>query len=321
MPKNQKKDDSEQDVFFDTWLKRSEAIEVLRSKNQQIKLEEIIRTVMKRSDQDEEDDFKRRIQMDFHLDNFRFCFSNNFSAEQISTFISIVHYVFYLSLEKKLAASDSFDRITKIVSRHTSQVPPFAVAMFSESEKEAIFVHVRGIYKFFLMYEISLTTFIDYNIHTLDPFKEYEDGLPLSHGIKIGSIASDGLEPEDIEKEEVLKQFFAHYDDKENEEENEEIEENQLPETSRTEAEEEKKKDQLEAENEKEEQEKDEAKSLTEKTQENDDLSESQVAIRALIDEKLQKERKTFEENILIDLDDKIEAKLSNSKKGVSRKR
>jgi hypothetical protein len=77
-----------------------------------------------------------------------------------------------VSLQKKLTAADSYEKLEKILDRHTKQAPPYSLLIFSEAQKQKILNHSHNIYKFFLMYEISLTKFVDYNILTHEPFQK-----------------------------------------------------------------------------------------------------------------------------------------------------
>jgi len=55
------------------------------------------------------DDFRQEIMFDYNIDNLRFCQEKEFSAEQISTYMSIINFILTTSLKRKLTASDSYD--------------------------------------------------------------------------------------------------------------------------------------------------------------------------------------------------------------------
>lgn len=170
-------------IFYDQWLTRDHAIELLKNKSNIETLRDLITIVLHTKQPGfSMNDFKGEILIEFNLENLRFCFHNNFCAEQISTFMSIINFVFTVSLSKKFTASDSFEKLEEILDRHTKQVPPYAIKIFNDEEKEKVLEHSRGIYKFFLMYEISLTKFVDYNIFTIEPFTNFPDLKPLEEG-------------------------------------------------------------------------------------------------------------------------------------------
>ena len=96
--------------------------------------------------------------------------------------MSIINFIFTFSLKRKLTPNDSFEILEQLVTRHCHQSPPYAEYLFNEKEKSEILLHVRNLYKFFLMYEISLTKFIDYNIISVQPFVPFVPVTDLKEG-------------------------------------------------------------------------------------------------------------------------------------------
>ena len=189
---HQKRIKGEPYIFYNTWLTRKDAIRLLKHKETTENLRIIIIEVLSRKAAIDLGDFKSEILIEFSLENLRFCFQKNYCAEQISTFMSIINFVFNVSLKKKMTASDSFEKLEDILARHIKQVPPFSIKIFSLEEKEDILEHVQAIYKFFLMYEISLTKFVDYNIFTVEPFTKFvEIEKDLWQGEKVGKSCSE----------------------------------------------------------------------------------------------------------------------------------
>ena len=196
---------NESDIFFDKWFKRLDCIELLRNKDNLDFLKEKIRQIRQKylteekvknkelddeeeEDETEKDEMKTEIHVDFNIENLRFCFNRNYSAEKISTFMSIINYVFLISLQKKLTSNVSFEKLENILNKHTRQAPPYAIYVFNEKEKQEILDHVSNFYKFFLMYEISLTKFVDYNIITLDKFVDDIPPPPLSKAAMLSNF-------------------------------------------------------------------------------------------------------------------------------------
>lgn len=66
----------------------------------------------------ENDSFKLQIHIDFNLEVLRFCCHGGFSAEQTSTFISIINTNLRDSLKRKLSTDTSYDNLEEIVKKY-----------------------------------------------------------------------------------------------------------------------------------------------------------------------------------------------------------
>ena len=157
--------------------------------------------------------------------------------------------------------------------------------MFNSEEKDSILDHAKNIYKYFLMYEISLTKFIDYNIFTIDPFIDVYQHTELSKGVEIHK--------EEFEKFDLLQPYLDIVG---------EIEEEQEP------------TDDKEATNELEEMKKsldsDKEDSGDEKDIENSqkieksiEENEEQKLIRGMVEERIEAEKENFEGQKIADID------------------
>lgn len=128
------------------------------------------------------DEFRKEIIFDYNIYNLRFCQEKNFSAEQVSTYMSIINFILVNSLKRKLSQNDSYEILEKLVSRHAHQCPPYAEYFFTDKDKVAILKNVRNLYKYYLMYEICLTKFTDYNIISVSPFTGLIPEMDLKEG-------------------------------------------------------------------------------------------------------------------------------------------
>lgn len=160
-------DVTEDDLFYDTIVKRLDSQTLIKNYDSISTLKQILARVLKLEGMDE---FRKEIIFDYNIYNLRFCQEKNFSAEQVSTYMSIINFILVNSLKRKLSQNDSYEILEKLVSRHAHQCPPYAEYFFTDKEKVAILKHVRNLYKYYLMYEICLTKFTDYNIISVAPF-------------------------------------------------------------------------------------------------------------------------------------------------------
>jgi hypothetical protein len=176
--------------FYDSWIKRDDAIYLMKNKGNSKNLSEFFRNKLAHDEDIENDEFRMQIHIDFNLEVLRFCLNNQFSAEQISTFISIINFVFRDSLKKKHTTDYSYEKLENIIDQYLYQTPPFSLGIFNEEDKRKMLSFVAHLYKFFQMYEISMTKFIDFNIITHEFFTPLPKTEELDHGHELGSRLS-----------------------------------------------------------------------------------------------------------------------------------
>lgn len=152
---------------------------MIKNYNSISELKKILAKVLKLENMDE---FRKEIIFDYNIYNLRFCQEKSFSAEQVSTYMSIINFILTNSLKRKLSQNDSYEILEKLVSRHAHQCPPYAEYFFTDKDKVAILKHVRNLYKYYLMYEICLTKFTDYNIISVAPFTGLVPEIDLKEG-------------------------------------------------------------------------------------------------------------------------------------------
>jgi hypothetical protein len=160
------KPEREKRVYFNGMISRQDAIEIMQNKANEQSVRKLLSSRLNIEEDIRRDEQRLNILLDLNQENIRFCLQNDFSAEQLSTFLNIVNDVFRQSLKKKLTPADSYEHIERCFNLHLQQAPPYSLGVFSEAEKLKVFSYTGQLYKFFLMYEISLTKFIDYNIIT-----------------------------------------------------------------------------------------------------------------------------------------------------------
>jgi hypothetical protein len=170
-------------VYLDGTISRADAIALMQCAGNEPLVRKLLAARLAIEEDIRRDEQRLNILLDLNQENVRFCLQQQFSAEQLSTFLNVVNEVFRQSLKRKLTPADSYEHIERIFNAHVQQAPPYSLGVFSEAEKVKVFEYAGQLYKFFLMYEISLTKFIDYNIITQEfcnsgPREEDLNGCP-----------------------------------------------------------------------------------------------------------------------------------------------
>src|SRR3990167_3715593 len=91
-----------QDPYYNTWIRRDEAIYLAKHRHQAQSLEAFFRKKLAGDEDIENDEFRMQIHVNFNLEILRFCLNAEFTAEQTSTFLAVLNSVFRDSLKKKL---------------------------------------------------------------------------------------------------------------------------------------------------------------------------------------------------------------------------
>jgi hypothetical protein len=134
-----------------------------------------------------EDETRNTIYIDYVTLLYKFCLNKHYSAEKISTLLSIGVYLFNESLEKKLRMSESYQLLTELLNMHDSQREPFYIKMFDNNQKLEILKFFRDtFYKHYTLYEASMTKSVDYTLETASIMNSTLPQIqPLSEGIEI----------------------------------------------------------------------------------------------------------------------------------------
>jgi hypothetical protein len=115
-----------------------------------------------------QDSPKEQIIIDFYRDIYKFCLVNKFTIEKISTFMSIMYFMFNFSiLNKKVSHEKSKAVFHDIINYHCTHRPPYFYEIFSEKDKVAILEYVKeGFYKNFILYENIFKYNMNINIYS-----------------------------------------------------------------------------------------------------------------------------------------------------------
>lgn len=105
------------------------------------------------------DGYESEILAEFHYHNFAFCQRMRFTAEKASTFLSIMKMVHTVAVvEEKCVAVRALELFEALVDRHSRQLPPYSVGVFSRSEAVAFKDYARR--TFFRHYKMYLFAYV-----------------------------------------------------------------------------------------------------------------------------------------------------------------
>jgi hypothetical protein len=98
---------------------------------------------------------KQKILIDFYTNNYKFTLNQKFSLEKISTFLSIIYFIFTFSvMNKKIIKEKSMTLFREIIEYHSNNRPPFSYEIFSPEEKNHIIAFVNStFYRNYTLFE------------------------------------------------------------------------------------------------------------------------------------------------------------------------
>lgn len=104
--------------------------------------------------------FQALILQELHYHNFAFTQRSGFSAEKASTVISIFKTVHTKAIaQEKLPAAAAHKIFVALIDRHSQQLPPYRVGVFSREEAAAIKSYAeRSFFKHYKMYAFAYVT-------------------------------------------------------------------------------------------------------------------------------------------------------------------
>ena len=149
------------------------------------------------------DSNKDNIIIDFYKEIYKFCLKNDFTLEKISTFLSIMFFIFNYSVKnKKIIREDSFNLFIQVLDYHCFNKQPYFFEIFNLYEKELILKFVNEtFYRNYPLYENIFKYNKNINIYSKS-FPKMGDPLTKL------KILSDDNFVEDIDSIEVLKLYF-----------------------------------------------------------------------------------------------------------------
>ena len=148
-------------------------------------------------------EFREEIYMDIIGHVYKLGLKLGFCIEKFSTLFSIIDFIFNENLDQKMTANDGYEMLKKILLRHLDQCEPYSIGIFSEMEYKEILMFMRDdFFRYFSLYEVCLTKFIDYNIFTQKPMEE-EWPIGAYESLDQGEL----IEPSLVK---VLEEYFAN---------------------------------------------------------------------------------------------------------------
>eukprot|EP00927_Polykrikos_kofoidii_P040850 TRINITY_DN34846_c0_g1_i1.p1 TRINITY_DN34846_c0_g1~~TRINITY_DN34846_c0_g1_i1.p1 ORF type:complete len:296 (+),score=72.14 TRINITY_DN34846_c0_g1_i1:149-1036(+) len=120
--------------------------------------EEVRRLLQKCLDIDQPEGFRTEALCDLHYHNYAFCVSRSFSAEKISTFLSILKRVLEEAVERKLPVEEAFDVFKDWLLKHSVERPPRSKGVFTFEDVQAIMDHVHN--TFFRHYKLYMYVYM-----------------------------------------------------------------------------------------------------------------------------------------------------------------
>jgi hypothetical protein len=116
-----------------------------------------------------------------YVNFYSFCLKLKFSIEKISTFLSIIFFVFnYSVMNKKVVKERCLKIFIDIMDFHSCHRPPFSYEIFNEKEKENLIIYVKN--TFFRNYTL-LENIFKFNVNIYLYSKDFisipEEHLPI----------------------------------------------------------------------------------------------------------------------------------------------
>lgn len=123
---------------------------------------------------------KQKILLDFYTNYYKYTLNQKFSLEKISTFLSIIYFIFTFSvMNKKIIKEKSMTLFKEIMEYHSNNRPPFSYEIFSQEEKNQIISFVDAtFYRNYTLFENIFKYNINIYFHSHDFKKIPGVGFP-----------------------------------------------------------------------------------------------------------------------------------------------
>jgi hypothetical protein len=139
---------------------------------------------------------KEQILIDYYLNSYKFSLTKKFTIEKVSTFLSILYFLFnYSILTKKIIREKSYRVFIEILDFHVTHRPPYCFEIFKPEDKEYIIDYMKK--TFFRNYTVYENIFkYNINIYLLSkdfkpiPATSIPKDLPLFDAQKVEDIPS-----------------------------------------------------------------------------------------------------------------------------------
>eukprot|EP00743_Colponemidia_sp_Colp-15_P002599 GILK01002816.1.p1 GENE.GILK01002816.1~~GILK01002816.1.p1 ORF type:complete len:233 (+),score=36.85 GILK01002816.1:53-700(+) len=131
---------------------------------------------------------RNQILADFHFNNFTFAQDNHFSAEKMSTLLSLLKFIQHNAIEADMPMEQNFQQFKTLLLRHSVQRPPYSIGVFSESDVRSIADFVTNsfyrhyklyMYAFNMKKQLSVTTTTS-RVATISSFCSLTDSLEVN---------------------------------------------------------------------------------------------------------------------------------------------
>ena len=121
------------------------------------------------------EDEKRSILAAFHVQNTRFCIENEFSAKQLSTFLSIMQATLDETISSRLQIDSALAHFKKLLLAHSVELPPFSLGVFTYDEVQVISEYASNtFFRFFEFFRYALVSHVVLKVTTEETVKSAE---------------------------------------------------------------------------------------------------------------------------------------------------
>lgn len=156
---------------------------------------------------------KQEILIDFYTNNYKFCLKHKFTIEKISTFMSIIYFIFTFSvMNKKIIKEKSMSIFRDIIDYHSLNRPPYCYEVFDRKEKTIIISFVNStFYRNYTLFENIFKYNLNIFLHS-DDFKPIPaQRIPL---VSANHQLNKNLLIENPKSLEILEKLYFNNDKK-----------------------------------------------------------------------------------------------------------
>lgn len=141
-------------IFLNSVISTNQ-VNVLQSKSTLQEEQKYILEIFNLSESYPNSNSKQQILIDFYINNYKFCLKHKFSIEKISTYLSIIYFIFTFSvMNKKIIKEKSASLFKDIIEYHSLNRPPYSYEVFNKEEKLNIITFVNStFYRNYTLFE------------------------------------------------------------------------------------------------------------------------------------------------------------------------
>jgi len=132
--------------------------------------EEILQSLKTLMKLKEKDGFRAEVLAEYHFQNFMFCQRQSFGPEKASALLSMMRVLHAQTVvEKKADIEEAKSLLEELLARHSRQLPPFSVGIFSKEEVSLIRAYASKTFlRHFKMFQFMYQQRKDLNIRTVE---------------------------------------------------------------------------------------------------------------------------------------------------------